>query len=53
MAAPHEHKAHAPASVKVGVVTISDSRTPETDESGQVLKDLLQKAGHSVLFYVV
>lgn len=48
-----DHKAHAPASVKVGVVTISDSRTPETDESGQVLKDLLQKAGHSVLFYVV
>lgn len=53
MAVPEEHKAHAPKSVKCGVVTISDSRSPETDDSGKAIKDLLIKAGHSVLFYVV
>ncbi|HEY7588977.1 MAG TPA: molybdenum cofactor biosynthesis protein B [Thermoplasmata archaeon] len=53
MTAPEEHKAHAPTSVKCGVVTISDSRSAETDESGKLIKDLLLKAGHTVLFYVV
>lgn len=53
MAVPEQHKAHAPRSVKCGVVTISDSRTPETDDSGKLIQDLLQKAGHAVLFYVV
>ncbi len=53
MAVPHQHKEHAPASVKCGVVTSSDSRTPETDDSGKLIKDLLLKAGHTVLFYAV
>jgi molybdenum cofactor biosynthesis protein B len=53
MAIPKKHKEHAPTSVKCGVITVSDSRTPETDESGKVIRDLLQRAGHSVLFYVV
>lgn len=53
MAVPHQHKEHAPASVKCGVVTSSDSRTPDTDDSGKLLKDLLIKAGHTVLFYTV
>ncbi|HYT00211.1 MAG TPA: molybdenum cofactor biosynthesis protein B [Thermoplasmata archaeon] len=53
MAVPAKHKEHAPTSVKCGVVTISDSRTPETDESGKLIRDLLLRAGHSVLFHVV
>lgn len=53
MAAPRQHKEHAPARVKCGVVTSSDSRTPETDESGALIKDLLTRAGHSILFYAV
>ena len=53
MAVPKKHKEHAPTSVKCGVVTVSDSRTPETDESGKLIRDLLQRAGHSVLFSVV
>jgi molybdenum cofactor biosynthesis protein B len=53
MAVPKKHKEHAPTSVKCGVITVSDSRTPETDESGKLIRDLLQRAGHSVLFYVV
>jgi molybdenum cofactor biosynthesis protein B len=53
MAVPKKHKEHAPTSVKCGLITVSDSRTPDTDESGKLIRDLLQRAGHSVLFYVV
>ena len=53
MAVPRQHKEHAPPSVKCGVVTSSDSRTPETDDSGRLIKDLLLRAGHPVLFYAV
>jgi len=53
MAIPKEHKEHAPASVKCGIVTISDSRSPETDESGTLIRNLLLGAGHKVLLYVV
>src|SRR5438093_7710044 len=53
MGAVEEHRAHAPKSVKVGVVTISDTRTEATDESGKILKQLLLDAGHKILFTAV
>ncbi len=53
MAVPQKHRERAPASVTCGVITISDSRTPETDESGKLITELLQRAGHSVPFQVV
>ena len=53
MAVPNKHKEHAPASVKCGVITSSDSRSLETDESGKLIKDLLLKAGHPVPFHTV
>ena len=53
MAVPEEHRAHGPVSVKCAVITISDSRTEATDSSGKLMKDLLLRAGHTVLFYVV
>jgi molybdenum cofactor biosynthesis protein B len=34
------------AKLKIAVLTVSDSRTIETDTSGQFLCDALQKAGH-------
>ena len=43
-----EHKAHGPASVACFVLTVSDTRTPETDTSGRAIRDLLTAAGHSV-----
>jgi len=46
-----EHKAHAPRTVRCVVCTISDSKTPETDTSGQLLQDLLRGAGHEVVGY--
>jgi molybdenum cofactor biosynthesis protein B len=44
-----EHKAHAPSTVRCLVCTISDSKTPETDTSGQLLRELLVGAGHRVV----
>jgi molybdenum cofactor biosynthesis protein B len=46
---PREHKAHAPKSVGALVLTISDSKRPETDTSGQLIRKLLTAAGHEVI----
>ena len=34
--------------VHIAVLTVSDTRTPETDTSGQLLTDSLQSAGHQL-----
>lgn len=39
--------------VVAAVLTISDTRTPETDKSGQTIRRLLEAAGHQVGFYAV
>ena len=44
-----EHKAHAPTSVTCYVLTVSDSRTPETDEGGRMIREMLAGAGHVVV----
>src|SRR5260370_15151068 len=49
----HEHEKHAPANLKVGVITASDSRTPENDESGKLIRSLLEAAGHLVAYYAI
>jgi molybdenum cofactor biosynthesis protein B len=41
-----EHRRQAPASVSVHVITVSDTRTPETDTSGTAIAELLTSAGH-------
>jgi molybdenum cofactor biosynthesis protein B len=43
-----EHKAQAPASVRCYVLTVSDTRTPDTDTGGAAIRELLEAAGHSV-----
>ena len=43
-----EHKAIAPSSVRCVVMTISDTRTEETDASGRAIAELLTAAGHIV-----
>ena len=42
------HKAAAPLSVRVAVLTISDTRTEATDTSGGAIVSLLEQAGHTV-----
>lgn len=42
------HKAEAPRAVRCFVLTVSDTRTEETDTSGRAIVDLLTSAGHIV-----
>ena len=44
-----EHKASAPASVGCYLVTVSDTRTSETDTSGAAMAGMLESAGHRVI----
>lgn len=46
-----DHRASAPSRVACLVVTVSDTRTLETDESGAVVRRLLEGEGHSVPGY--
>lgn len=39
--------------LRVAVITLSDTRTPETDKSGQLMKELLTAAGHTIGHYSV
>ena len=43
-----EHKAEAPQSVSCMILTVSDTRTKETDKSGALLRTILQEAGHFI-----
>ena len=43
-----EHLERSRKEVTVAIVVISDSRTPNTDESGKVAADILRKEGHTV-----
>ncbi len=49
----HSHRKADHASVACAVITVSDTRTPESDETGNLIRTLLQKAGHRVEHYRV
>ena len=51
--AVHEHKGLSKSNLKVGVITASDSRTPETDSSGRLIRERLETAGHTVVYYEI
>ena len=44
-----QHRRQAPKRVGCAVITVSDTRTPETDSGGQTIVDMLETAGHTVL----
>ena len=48
MGAVEEHHRASSPSVRVAVITVSDTRTLEDDESGKAVRELLRAAGHSV-----
>jgi molybdenum cofactor biosynthesis protein B len=52
-AGEHHHHQGAHARLKIAVFTASDTRTLETDESGRVIKEALERAGHVVAHYEV
>lgn len=48
-----EHKKHTIKNVNCAVVTVSSTRTKETDESGKFILGELEKKNHNVVFYDV
>lgn len=49
--AVEEHRARAQHSVSCFVVTVSDTRTEASDESGKLIRSLLEEGGHAVRGY--
>lgn len=49
----HQQRSHSegPASISCGVITVSDTRTIETDTSGAAIRNALTHAGHAVVRY--
>ena len=45
----HKHRESAPEHVRVAVLTISDTRTPETDTGGDTIEELMRGAGQEVV----
>lgn len=48
-----EHRESAPESVGCVVITVSDTRTAETDRSGQIMRERLEATGHSIVGYEI
>ncbi len=45
----HKHRESAPETVRVAILTISDTRTRETDTGGDIAEELLTDAGQEVV----
>lgn len=45
------HKKHSIQNISFALVTVSDTRTEENDESGKIIIKLIEKAGHRVVDY--
>jgi molybdenum cofactor biosynthesis protein B len=44
-----QHRCESPRSVRCAVVTVSDTRTLETDKGGQLIVEMLAAGGHEVV----
>jgi molybdenum cofactor biosynthesis protein B len=51
MSPAHHHHQHDASAVPCGILTISDTRGEADDLSGQRIRDLLEQAGHQIVFY--
>ncbi|HAX78452.1 MAG TPA: molybdenum cofactor biosynthesis protein [Cyanobacteria bacterium UBA11372] len=50
---PQPHPDSTQIAVNCAVITVSDTRTQETDKSGQIIKQLLLESGHQVIDYTI
>lgn len=48
-----EHEKMAVASLRIGVMTFSDTRSPADDKSGGLLQEIFKAAGHTIAAYEV
>jgi len=46
-----DHKKHSIKDISFALVTVSDTRTEENDESGKIIIEFIEKAGHRVVDY--
>lgn len=44
-----KHREAAPDYIRLAVLTISDTRTPETDTGGDIIEELMRQAGHEIV----
>ncbi|RJQ65193.1 MAG: molybdenum cofactor biosynthesis protein MoaB [Desulfobacteraceae bacterium] len=49
----HEHRAHAPRSIRVAVLSVSSTRTLDADESGHWIAKQAAREGHRVVAHEV
>ena len=47
----HREQAAEKGQINLAIVTVSDTRTAETDKSGQLIRTLAEEAGHRVVDY--
>lgn len=48
-----EHREQAPEVIRCAVVTVSDTRTEETDRSGAMIRERMSRAGHEIIAYQI
>jgi molybdenum cofactor biosynthesis protein B len=48
-----QHRSQAPEHVRCAVITVSDTRTAETDRSGSLIRERLTGGGHEVVHYQI
>ncbi len=46
---PDQHRGEAPSEIRCALVTVSDTRTLQTDTGGQTVLDFLAEAGHETV----
>lgn len=46
---PEQHRGDSPRTVCCAVITVSDTRTPQTDQGGRTVVEMLEAAGHQVI----
>ncbi|AOZ91337.1 MogA/MoaB family molybdenum cofactor biosynthesis protein [Paenibacillus crassostreae] len=47
------HRNEAPTSVRCMIITVSDTRTVETDKSGALLRELMMSSGYDITDYQI
>jgi molybdenum cofactor biosynthesis protein B len=50
---PNDHQSQEVPCVDCAIITVSDTRTPDTDASGTLIRELLMKSGHRVVGYEI
>lgn len=48
-----QHRQEAPDQVSCAIITVSDTRSEETDKSGQLIRKLLEEKGYRVAEYAI